>query len=225
MADDQQTGNEDLPWDAQTDQYIIALDPIISDQYGMTLTDLLMNPSNFSGTTDIANKVEGIRTTVNKFFGDAMSGMDDERTRLIHEMENVNMEYMKINDSITSKTLAARVPYVKPFFIDTNADLEEEVIIDQYNNSIDSLITKFIGISNYVADISGKYKSYTIGSWVFSGTRTYMISINRPTSPLISMENSNEYIVEMLDSIANSLKGTTTTTTSTANTTTDNMSK
>ena len=61
---------------------------------------------------------------------------------------------------------------------------------------------KFINSSNYIANISTLYKKYNIGSWFFSGSKGYIISIKSPTSILVAIETAQSELDGLFDDVA-----------------------
>ena len=78
---------------------------------------------------------------------------------------------------------------------------DETRIISAYNDSIGELFDKILEKSNFIADLSTDYHEYKIGSWLFSGQKNYVLTINQPSSVVLSVENSRDEILALLDSI------------------------
>ena len=197
---------DNIPWDNETDQFITNIDGQVVQSYGISLRELLLNPERFANTKDISKKINDIKAAVDGYFGKLRDGMKEEQERFEQALEFADAQYAKIDGIISTKASLSRVPYIKPSFIDSDPTIKEEIFVDQYSNSLDALIGKMINISNYVADISTTYKKYTIGSWLFSGQKPYIITINTPPSAIMVIDRINSEIGDELDSVYERLR-------------------
>ncbi|VVB76602.1 Uncharacterised protein [uncultured archaeon] len=193
---------KEVPWDAQTDAFILDLNSKISKKYDVDFTAMLLNPDSYVGKKDIAGTLTKVRADVDVYFSDLLDGMKDEQAELNTALATATEQYKKVNALISGKSSALRVPYVKPLFVNRNSDNEETIVVEQYNSGLDSLIGKLVTSSTYVADVSAPYKSYFLGSWLFSGNRNYILTVNPPLSPILAVENSAAIINGRLDRIA-----------------------
>ena len=111
------------------------------------------------------------------------------------------------------------IPYVKPLFIDSDPNRREEITIESYDKGFEPLVSKFIENSYYVADLSAKYKEYNLGSWIFSGKKTYVLTLNQPTSVIFSIEDSRDTLVNLLGAVTANITSQTSQSQGKANTT------
>lgn len=191
-----------IPWDEQTDGFISDLEATVSKSRNISLRSLLMNPNKYLGKKDLGTAVEGIKKDSESYFSALLDDLKDEQAKLEVELESATAQYKEVDSVITNKSAAARVPYVKPLFVSRSPDREETIVIDKYDDGLEAFIGKLVNASNYVADMSATYKDYRLGSWVFSGARNYVLTINPPESPVLVIENSRNVLNGMLDDIA-----------------------
>ena len=190
-------------WDEQTDAFISAIDNANKAQksYDISLRDLLANPNKYMEMDKLESKVEMIRKSVTKYFTEMSSNFEAEKKELDSLLEQCDSSYSDIDSAITSKAAAARVPYFKPYFVYSNPDNREEILIEKYSEELEFLVGKLSGVSHYVADLSGTYNGHRFGSWLFSGEKNYMLTVRAPESILMDMDRSQTLIDGMLDSI------------------------
>lgn len=198
--------NENVPWDEQTDRFINELDERISDKYGISFRDLILNPNKFATKKDMPLTFQNIRKDVDAYFDDLMDSFKDEKAKLDSELESLTAQYHEIDATITNKAALARVPYIKPKSIERKEEADENVIIDKYEPGMESLIGKLLSNAVYVADVSVPYKNYTLGSWLFSGQKNYLLSLDTPTSIVLNIETSRDVISYLLDTISGVFK-------------------
>ncbi len=199
------TDNE-LPWDDQTDTFITNIDKSISKQYSMSLRDLLLNPDKYVETKDVLTTIDKIKANVDDYFNGMRDSLADEQGAFSKALEDADTLYTRMEEAIATKASLSRVPYIRPYDIDFNPDNREEITINQFNNATDGLVTKLINVSNYVGNISTTYGKYTIGSWIFSGQRDYIVSIYLPDSIITQIDGLNTQIDGLIDAAYQQIK-------------------
>lgn len=198
---------KEAPWDDETDMFVSDLADKISDKYSINLRSLLMSPDKYLDRKGMADTAKQIRDEIDSYFSDLMKGMEGETQKLQTELESATSQYKQVDSVISGKAAVARIPYVRPMFVSRDTAKEELVVVEKYEESFDALIGRLVNISSYVADISSPYKDFKIGSWLFSGAKNYVFSINPPVSPVLAMENSKDIIESILDDIINRASG------------------
>ncbi|MGC9156920.1 MAG: hypothetical protein ACP5GD_01895 [Candidatus Micrarchaeia archaeon] len=188
------------PWDPQTDVFINEIDGIVSEKYGISFRDLLLNPGKYSGKKDIKATFQNIKTEVDNYFKTLLSTYADELEKVNNELESLTSQYKELDALIASKASLAKVPYIKPSSI-TRKEQEEEITIKQYDPSLEPLVSKLVSISHYVADMSIKYKNNVIGSWLFSGSKNYVLTLEIPASDALVIQTSKDTIDMLLGTV------------------------
>ncbi|MGC9037468.1 MAG: hypothetical protein ACP5IK_02020 [Candidatus Micrarchaeia archaeon] len=188
------------PWDPQTDVFINEIDGIVSEKYGISFRDLLLNPGKYSGKKDIKATFQNIKTEVDNYFKTLLSTYADELEKVNNELESLTSQYKELDALIASKASLAKVPYIKPSSI-TRKEQEEEITIKQYDPSLEPLVSKLVSISHYVADMSIKYKNNIIGSWLFSGSKNYVLTLEIPASDALVIQTSKDTIDMLLGTV------------------------
>ncbi|MDE1854892.1 MAG: hypothetical protein KGH57_01040 [Candidatus Micrarchaeota archaeon] len=190
-----------IPWDEQTDSFISDLEDTISKAYSVSLRGLLTDPTKYLSKENFSTTLQGIRSQINSYFDALLENMKEEQAKLASEMESATAQYKAIDSVINSKAAVARVPYIKPLLVSRTASREESIVIESYDESLEAFIGKLVNVSTYVADMSADYKQYKLGSWIFSGAKNHVLTVNPPTSPVLVIENSKGIIDDMLDNI------------------------
>ena len=216
MAADDNAG---LPWSPEVDGMIDSIDDIIIPKLNISLRDILSSPEKYRNVEGISSTLASVKDSVDEFFNGLLGDLSDERNRLSSELEKTNLEYGKINNAIISKASSLGIPYVKPLFIDSDPNRREEITIESYDKGFEPLVSKFIENSYYVADLSAKYKEYNLGSWIFSGKKTYVLTLNQPTSVIFSIEDSRDTLVNLLGAVTANITSQTSQSQGKANTT------
>ena len=189
------------PWSDQADAAIGDIDRANSTKLGASFRDFLLYPEKYLGSKDVAQKLKAFRSAADDYFEEELKPYADEVQRLQSELQDLDAQYNKVNEIITNRASLARVPYLKPADVSFNANSAEEIVVEQYNGSVDLLITKLLNMASYVADMSDTYDKYTLGSWLFSGQRQYVVTLNPPASPIMALQRSKDEITLILDYI------------------------
>ena len=189
-------------WDDQTDSFIKDIDTTVTAKRNISLRALLLDPQKFASTPNIAATIKEIKLDVDAYFTELFSNLTQEEQELVSDMEKVDSIYTQVNQTINNRAGIGRVPFLKPEDMDFGSSNPETIYISQYSGQIDALITKLINTSNYICDLSTTYRKYTLGSWLFSGSRSYVLSVQAPESPIISIENARDQINTLIDEVS-----------------------
>ncbi len=192
---------EQMPWNEDTDKMISDLESKILEKYSLSLRSLLLKPEEYADNEGIKGKIEPIKADVNDYMSQLLAALSAEQETFKKDLDHANVQYQKINDSISEKSKMSNVPYITPLAINRNMDYDETIIIDEHNVNIDLLIERLMRTSNYVADISAAYKAYKIGAWIFSGNKVYSLAVNPPESPVLAVETASAEINLRLDMV------------------------
>lgn len=203
-ADKKSENNND--WDELTDSFITGIDNTILKDSDVTLRDIMTEPSRYSQKADASTILKKMQSAVNTYFSEVSTTFSSEKEKLNSELDNISTIYSKIVSILNEKIESAKIPLIFPYTIDINRNNSENIIIDTYDNSIELLIGKLISTSKYVAEVSSKYKDYTLGSWIFSGDNIRIITIKPPESIIIQIENSQETLNEYLTSFSDEIQ-------------------
>lgn len=193
-----------VPWNQQTDSIISDIDKIVVKKYNVSLRDLLLEPGKFINRQGFADTFKGIRGEVDAYFENVYASLKSEMESLNEELQNLTSQSKQISSVIESKAAVLKVPYIKPASV-TRQGNEEVITIGGYTPELDAFIGKLVSISNYVADLSTTYKDAIFGSWLFSGTKNYLLALELRNPGLLSIQLSQDSINSMLNSIAQML--------------------
>lgn len=196
MADD-----ADVPWSGESDVFITEIDSGLQKS-SLSIRKFLLSPEQFVGNKGASQQVKSMTSAVDKYFDGLLETLADEEKALEKELQDKDAQYNRIDEVISSKAAIVRVPYARPLYVDIDQNTAEEIIIDQYDSSVDAIIVRLLNISNYVANVSGSYSKYSLGSWIFSGPKTHIITINPPASPVMVLEKCRKEINGLITSVA-----------------------
>jgi hypothetical protein len=193
---------DDNPWDESLNQFMDELDKASSKKLNISIKDMLSDPDKYSKDAKFDANLAAMKQLVISYFGEMIDAIPEEKQRVSNELGRVDKEYQAIDSTVKDKASFVNVPYIEPTGLDFDVDKQEVITISGADNSIDGLISKLLGISNYVANVSTQYKNYMLGAWYFSGTtRGYQLVIDPPVSRVIIFENAKDSIVNLLDSL------------------------
>jgi hypothetical protein len=193
---------ENATWDEATDQYITRIEAKVGNKYNLSLRVLMSNPEEYADNENARNISQNLLKDVDDYFASLLGKMSDEQKKFNDELKRVTDMYTKIDDFISGIAEKENVPYLLPVIVGRDTDNDEVVVINDYDKSLEGLISKMVHESTYIADISTYYKDYIFGVWLFSGAKIRIIAINPPTSPILAIEVSNREIDNRLMRIA-----------------------
>ncbi len=203
MAD----ADDALPWDEQTELFVKDIDTLCSPRYGVSARDIMLAPEKFAKTPDILNKIKNIRSDSDGYFEDVIKDFSAENDELEEDLKKADALYNQVSQSVSNKAALGRIPIIKTDNLDLSYSAPEVIYIDQLGGQLDTLVSKLVNFSNYIGDLSVSYRKYMLGSWLFSGPRSYLVSVKAPDNPVLDIENSQSIINSLLDAAGDTISG------------------
>lgn len=192
---------DDNTLSAETMNFVKTIDKQLGEKYVVSLQDVLSDSSSISRKGNAKDSIGNLKADVNAYFDSLLKNLEDEEKRFNSELEAASELYKKVSDFISSKCQTMGVPLIRPVAVERDQDKEETIVISVEDTAIELLISRLISNSTYIADTSTTYKTYNIGSWLFSGDKNYNINVNPPSSIILNIEASRDEINFRLDSI------------------------
>ncbi|MDE1827772.1 MAG: hypothetical protein KGH65_01275 [Candidatus Micrarchaeota archaeon] len=187
---------------AETMSFVKTIDKQIGEKYLLGLQDVITDPDVVAKKPNAKEILAGMKADTNAYFDSLLKNLEDESKRFNAELEGVSALYKQISEHIQAKAQSANVPVIKPVSVEREISKEETIVVSTDDTAIELLLARLIGASTYIADLSTSYKTYTIGSWLFSGSKNYNLSLNPPSSVILNIEASRDEINFRIDGIA-----------------------
>jgi hypothetical protein len=194
-------------WSDYTDFVIDNIDKSIGKKYKMSLRDLLTDPENFSSDPNIQNTIKSMADDVNAYMDQALSKMSAQKQELDDNLTKADSVTKQLAQSISMQAKQNRVPFIVPVSIDRDDTKEEVISVDSAGSDVLALIEKIAASSTMIADFTTQYDNSLIGNWFFSGPKNYTINVYLPDSDVISMQDSRDELLGLLDAASALIAG------------------
>ncbi len=193
-------------WDDLTDSFIEGIDKTILKDSSFKLRNMLLNPTSYISKASASESLKKAKDAVEEYFSSVLLAFSSDKEKLDKELESSSVNFAKISSIIIEKATSLDIPFIKPYSLEITENNRESIIVEKYDPSIELFIGKLLSKSKYIADISGKYRGHTLGSWVFSSDRAYILTIKPPESIILDIENSKDIILFRLEEFSNQLE-------------------
>ena len=194
-------------WSDYTDFVIDNIDKSIGKKYKMSLRDLLTDPESFSSDPNIQNTIKSMADDVNAYIDQALSKMSAQKQELDDNLTKADSVTKQLAQSISMQAKQNRVPFIVPVSIDRDDTKEEVISLDSAGSDVLALIEKLAASSTLIADFTTQYDNSLIGNWFFSGPKNYTINVYLPDSDIISMQDSRDELLGLLDAASALIAG------------------
>jgi hypothetical protein len=194
-------------WSDYTDMLVTGIDKQIGAKYKFSLRSLLTDPTKYATLQNVQTAIDNMKEEVNSYIDAKANALDDEKKGLDDAAAKVDSITRQLGQSINSQARQNNAPVIRPVMIERDTTKEENIYVDSIDSSVVALVQKLVLSSTLIADFSAKYKDYTIGSWLFSGHKNYMLNVYMPDNTLLSLEMSRAELGNLLDSASNFIKG------------------
>lgn len=194
-------------WSDYTDMLINGIDKQVGSKYKFSLRALLTDPTKYAAQQNVQMAIDNMKEDVDNYIDGRVKALADEQRSLDDAASKADSITGQLGRSISLQAKQNNVPMIKPVTVDRDTAREETIYIDAVDNGVASLVQKLVSSSMLVADLSVSYKNYTVGSWLFSGSKNYVLSVYMPDSTLLALEASRSEINNLLTSASNFIKG------------------
>ena len=198
--------NSDYDWDELTDSFITGIDDKVLTDSDVKLRDVLTHPSKYAQKSNASSILEKMRSSIDNYFDMVLEAFKSEKEKLDKELEAASILYSKVSSTIQEKSELSQTPLITPYNINSNEDLSEVIMIDSFDTQVEHLIGKLASSSVYIGNISGNYTGHTLGSWIFSSKRSYILTIKPPESIVMEIEKSKSTIMTYISSFSGEIE-------------------
>ena len=195
-------------WSDETDGLLRDVDKKIGDKYKMSVRDLLANLPKYAAQSGINVTINNMREDVNNYVDGLLAKMPAVTREMENSMAQANSITRQLGMNISMQAKQHNVPIIKPVGIDRDTDEEEVIAINTVDDQVLKLVEKLVGRSNLIADFGYPFKTYSIGSWLFSGdTKNYMINVDMAPNDAYDIELSRQEVNDLFDESLNFVRG------------------
>ena len=190
-----------------TDIIIKDVDRKIGAKYKMSLRDFLSDPSKYSTQANVQVTISNMKEDVNDYINERLKSLDAEQKEVEDTASRADSITSQLMQIISAQAKQNHVVVIKPVSIDRDTTQDLHIFIDSIDNDSAYLIEKLVGSSTFVADFSFNYKEYKIGEWLFSGNKTYLLTVYMPENNVTSLESSRTELQDLFDSAGDFIRG------------------
>ncbi len=194
-------------WSDYTDFVLTNIDKKISTKYKVSLKKLLGNPSKFASQPNIQATIKSLGDEVNSYIDNAIGTMPDAKKALNDSVLKADAVTKQLAQSISMQAKQHKVPVVRPVSVNRDETRDETVSVDDAGPDVLALVEKLVDSSTMIADFSYQYDNSTIGSWLFSGGKNYILNVFVPDNDVAMLEASRTEIITLLDAAGVMIEG------------------
>ena len=201
-----QRGNMADLWSDYSDVVISNADAALGNKYKIKIRDFLAAPMRYAGQTNIVTTAQNMKEDLDKYIDKIYDGLKDERTDFNDAASKADSVTSQLAQNISLQAKQNRVPIITPAQIVREESNDEVIYVDKVDSGVFSMIEKLVLSSTYIADTTSKYGSYSIGEWLFSGSKNYVLRAYLPDSPILTIDASKEELDQIFDNAISIIK-------------------
>ena len=186
-------------WSDYADSLIDEIDRSISGKYKMGLRELLTDPTKYATSQDAGVAIANMKEDADKHMDELVAGMPEEKKRLEDDMSKISAITQQLGQNISMQSKQHNIALIKPVEISRDRGREDTIVLNSIDAEVLKLIERLVMSSVLIADFSYQYKSYNIGSWLFSGQKNYGVNVYVPQNEVFNIDLAKEELDDMLD--------------------------
>lgn len=187
-------------WSDYADEIISSVDSAMSAKYGkVSIRKFLTNPGKYAGSPDMASNAQNMKNDVNAYLDTMLGELSSESKTLSDNLIKAESITTQLSQNISMQAKQNRLPLIKPITLDRDTTTDEIIYIDNVDSGVIALVEKLAAESVYIADSTTVYKDHKLGTWVFGGSKTYVVRAYLPQSEVILVENAKDELNYLFD--------------------------
>ena len=198
--------DNETQWSDNANVIIEDIAPDIKDKYNIDLKDLLMKPEFYVSKKGIEVTVDNINEDINNYMADMESSMQDDKKDFEKDGLKCDAVSKQLSQNISMQAKQNNIPLIKPLDIERDTEIEEVIQINNIDNGVMALISKLSSLSNFIADFSSNYKTYSMGRWLFDGKKNYVVNVSLEPNAYAEFDIAREEITALVNNVRDYLK-------------------
>ncbi len=185
-------------WTDYTDMLITQFDGTLGKNYKVSLRELLTDPLKYAGEDGISTQFQNMREDLIGFIDDSLGGFKEQKEQYEAELAKCHAITKQLSASISSKAALKKVPVIKPISMNTNK-ADEIINVDSASAEVVTLVEKLAQSSFLVADFTRDVDGKNVGSWLFDGTKNFIINVYLPPNEYASLTASKDELTALFE--------------------------
>lgn len=193
--------------DKFTEQLLNRLDKEVKRKFGVSLTSILDDPTEYINQKGFAVKLSRITDYVDKET-ERMIEQARGSSRALHESAGkANELSRKLESYIASHARQNGIPVIKPARVELPEGDKNRFYISELDDATTRFIERLVDSSAFVVDMTKSYEDLKMGSWLFGGERECIVGVHAPRNSMLLLRSGRADILDMLKDAADSVKG------------------
>ncbi len=193
-------------WSDDADIIIKRLDKDIAAKYKISLSDLLSNPDKFASQPSIVNTIINMKEDVDNSIAAMLNGMESERKKLSDDASKCDAITSQLAQAISLEAKQSKIPLIKSDNVARDESKDEVIYVKDAQGDILHMVERLVDASLLVVDMTATYNGNSIGEWLFSGNKNYVVRVSLDQNPALIIENSAAEIDALLDAATDYIK-------------------
>ena len=127
--------------DKSVESYLDEIDNSYSSKFGISISQFLRHPEQYTDNKEeLLPKINSLVSYINDYFDKIMTSLSDEKNRFDSIVESIDTQTKTIMSKIGEYAEKNNIPIIFPNSINVSNNIREDIIIDKYDESIDTLI-------------------------------------------------------------------------------------
>ncbi|MEM3199526.1 MAG: hypothetical protein QXD11_02145 [Candidatus Micrarchaeaceae archaeon] len=197
----------DAVWSSYTEYLITAIDMKIGSKYGVSIRELLNNPAKFASNKGILDTINSIKDDVQEYVKSKIDSKEDEKEALETSLQKADDLTGQFRQAIKDQAEKVGVAIITPDSISRDESKDEIIFTNDASPASLAMVQKLVSMTLFIADLTTTYKNYSIGSWLFSGYKNYVVNVALPQNEVMLLDTSKNELIDLLDAAGNAITG------------------
>ncbi len=183
------------------------MDKEAGDRFAIPISDAINNLDKYASRPDIGVTISNMKEYANKYIDNALGSIPKEARDMEDDLSRADSMTRQFAQNLSMQAKQHGVPIIKPYNVTRDTAREEIIELDSVDDQTMKLVERLVMKSDLVADFSYSFKDKTIGSWLFSGAKNYLVNVHLSQSDALNLELAREELNGIFDAAARFVSG------------------
>ncbi len=194
-------------WSSYTDYLINVIDTKLKRKYDITVRDLFTDPSRFAGKQGISNTIGSMKADADGIIDALAATRSSDKDAFNASLPKLDAISKKIAAIVTVQAKQSGIPIISPEAFNRNEADDIAIAVSNADADVQAVVQKLVPASLFIVDMSVSYNNYLIGSWLFAGSRNYLLNIYMEQNDFVQFQSSKDEIDAMFAYASSTING------------------
>ncbi len=193
--------------DNYTKAVLKKIDKDVKKKFKASVFDIIEEPGSYIGEDGSERLIYNVREFVLARIDEMISSAKTNAREFNDHAAKADDLTKRFSGYISAHARQSNVPVLKPTMSWVDYSNKDRFYLAKIDESVTDFLDRAIESSRFIIDLTRSLSEYTEGAWLFSGEKSYVLSVYAPRTSMAMLKASRNEISTLLTNSYHSIKG------------------